>query len=62
MKWLKKNKKTAEPVWKIATKIVSDQEPVLLRTRKKKSSILEYVHSFGQFFSRYFRTVGWIVL
>lgn len=62
MKWFKSTKKTAEPIWKIATKIVPDSDPMLLRTRKKKSSLLEYIHFSVQFFSRYFRTVGWIVL
>ncbi len=62
MKWSKNTKKTTEHVWKIATKFASEHEPVLLRTRKKKSSFLEYFHVLGDFFMRYFRTVGWVVL
>lgn len=65
MKWFKKiqkTKKSTEPVWKISTKIVSENEPILLRTRKQKSSFLEYFRALGEFFMRYFRTVGWVVL
>jgi len=63
MKWFKNTKKSTEPMWKISTKIFSEQEPVLMRTRKKKSFIfLEYVHFLSDFFVRYFRTVGWVVI
>ncbi len=62
MKWFKNTQKTIEPIWKIATKVTPEPESVLLRTRKKKSSLFEYIRLFGEFFMRYFRTVGWVVL
>lgn len=37
-------------------------ESVLVRTRKQKSSFFEYAHFLGEFFARYFRTVGWVFL
>jgi len=63
MKWFKNTKKSTEPMWKISTKIVSEQEPTLFRIRKKKSSVfLDYVQYLSDFFVRYFRTVGWVVI
>lgn len=57
MKWFRTTTKSTEPSWKISTKITSEQEPVLLRTRKKQSSFLEYLRTIWVFFMRYFRTV-----
>ncbi len=62
MNWFKKTKQASEPTWKISTKILSEQEPVLLRTRKKKSSYKEYIFALKDFFIRYVKTVGWVVL
>jgi cell division septal protein FtsQ len=62
MKWFNRVKTAPEPTWKISTKVVSHPETVLLRTRKKQSSFLEYFKVASDFFIRYFRTVGWVVL
>lgn len=62
MNWFKKTKQSSEPTWKISTKVISEQEPVLLRTRKKKASYNEYLFALKDFFIRYVKTVGWVVL
>lgn len=62
MTWFKKHTKPSEPSWKISTKIAPIPEEILLRSRVNKVSPLEYLRVGGQFFGRYFRTVGWIFL
>lgn len=59
--WPKNTKKMTEPIWKISTKVVFEQTPVLLRKRKKKSNWGASLRFFWVFLGRYFRTVWWIV-
>jgi len=60
--WFKKQKKPSEPGWKISTKIAPIPEETLIRSRVNKVSLLDYLRVGGQFFGRYFRTVGWVFL